>query len=130
MKMFSGWMPSSSALRRGGAGPPPRPGAGGGLQLLALPEVGGEGHHLRPVLGLQPLQDDRGVQPAGIGEHDLLGCVQGVRRPSAPSVWMARRMWLRWARVRRAARSARTPNQMMAYSRWMEVCARYSSSMP
>ncbi len=41
-------------------------------QLLALAQVGGEGHHLRAVLGLQPLQDDGGVQPAGIGEHDLL----------------------------------------------------------
>ena len=42
------------------------------LQLLALAEIGGEGHHLAAVGRLQPFQDDRGVEPAGIGEHDLL----------------------------------------------------------
>ena len=42
------------------------------LQFLALAEIGGEGHHLRAVGGLQPLEDDRGVEPAGIGKHDLL----------------------------------------------------------
>ena len=41
-------------------------------QLLALAEVGGEGDDLAAVGGLQPFQDDRGVEPAGIGEHDLL----------------------------------------------------------
>ncbi len=39
------------------------------LQLLALAEIGGEGHHLAVIGLLQPLQDDRGVEPAGIGEH-------------------------------------------------------------
>ena len=38
----------------------------------ALAQIGGEGHDLRAVLGLQPFQDDRGVQPARIGEHDFL----------------------------------------------------------
>jgi hypothetical protein len=33
------------------------------LQLLALAEIGGEGHHLAAVFGLQPFQDDRGVEP-------------------------------------------------------------------
>ena len=42
------------------------------LQLLALAEIGGEGHHLGAVGRLQPLQDDRRVEAAGIGEHDLL----------------------------------------------------------
>ncbi len=60
MKMFSGLMPRSSGLRARR------------LQLLALAEIGGEGHHLAAVGGLQPLQDDRGVEPAGIGEHDLV----------------------------------------------------------
>tara|TARA_R110002020_G_scaffold25127_21_gene81849 strand:- start:1437 stop:2375 length:939 start_codon:yes stop_codon:yes gene_type:complete len=41
-------------------------------QLLALAEIGGEGDDLRPEFGLQPLQDDRRVEAAGIGEHDLL----------------------------------------------------------
>ena len=44
--------------------------APGRLQLLALAEVGGEGHHLAAVGLLQPLQDDRRVQAAGVGEHD------------------------------------------------------------
>jgi len=42
-------------------------------QLLALAQIGGEGHDLRAVFGLQPFQDDRGVEAAGIGEDDLLG---------------------------------------------------------
>ena len=41
------------------------------LQLLALAEIGGEGHDLAAIGGLQPLQDDRGIEPAGIGEHDF-----------------------------------------------------------
>ena len=52
-----------------------------GLQLLALAEVGGEGDDLAAVLGRQPLQDDRGVEAAGIGEDDLLrGRHAGLRR--------------------------------------------------
>ena len=35
-----------------------------GLDLLALPKVRREGHDLRVIFGLQPLQDDRGVEPA------------------------------------------------------------------
>ena len=46
--------------------------APGGLQLLALAEVGGEGDDFAAIGLLQPFQDDGGVEPAGIGEHDLL----------------------------------------------------------
>jgi hypothetical protein len=46
--------------------------APGGLQLLALAQIGGEGHHLAAIGRLQPFQDHGGVEPAGIGEHDLL----------------------------------------------------------
>src|ERR1700677_2526103 len=42
------------------------------LQLLALPEIGSEGDDLRAIFRLQPLEDDRRVQPAGIGEDDAL----------------------------------------------------------
>ena len=42
-----------------------------GLELLALAEIGGEGHHLAAIGGLQPFQDDRGVEAAGIGQHHL-----------------------------------------------------------
>ena len=45
----------------------------GRLDLLALAEVGGEGHHLAAVFGLQPLQDDRGIKTARIGKDDFLG---------------------------------------------------------
>ncbi len=65
MKMFSGFTPSISAFCAR------RP------ELLALAEVGGEGHDLAAIGRLQPLQDDRGVEPAGIGEHDLLDVFLG-----------------------------------------------------
>ncbi len=42
------------------------------LQLATLAEIGGEGDDLRAELGLQPLQDDGGVEPARIGKHHLL----------------------------------------------------------
>ena len=41
-------------------------------QFLALAEIGGEGHDLAAVGRLQPLQDDGGVEAAGIGQHDFL----------------------------------------------------------
>ena len=43
--------------------------APGRLELLALPEIGGECDDLASVALLKPLQDDRGIQPAGVGEH-------------------------------------------------------------
>ncbi len=45
------------------------------LELLALPEVGREGHDLAAVSFLQPPQDDRGVEPTGVGEDDLVDVV-------------------------------------------------------
>lgn len=32
-----------------------------GLELLALAEVGGEGHHFEPAFDLEPLGDNRGI---------------------------------------------------------------------
>ena len=43
-----------------------------GFDLAALTEIGGEGDHFRIVLGLEPLEDNRGVETAGIGEDDFL----------------------------------------------------------
>ena len=43
-----------------------------GRELFALAEIGGEGDDLAAIGGLQPLQDDGGVEPAGIGEHHFL----------------------------------------------------------
>ncbi len=57
------------------------------LEFLALPEIGGEGHDLAAVVLLQPLQHDRGVEPARIGEDDLLD----VFAHSARSWFAARR---------------------------------------
>jgi hypothetical protein len=41
------------------------------LDFLALPYVGRESHDFTVIGVLQPFQDDRCVQPAGIGEHDF-----------------------------------------------------------
>src|SRR5256714_179672 len=41
------------------------------LDFLALADVGGEGDHFAAVLVLQPLEDHRGVEAPGIGEHHL-----------------------------------------------------------
>ena len=54
------------------------------LEFLALAEIGGEGDHLAAVGGLQPLQDDRGVEPARIGEHHLLHVALGHTASPAP----------------------------------------------
>ena len=40
--------------------------------FLALAQVSREGHHFAAVGLLQPFQDDRGVQPTRIGEHNLI----------------------------------------------------------
>ena len=44
----------------------------GRLQFLALAQIGGEGDHLAVIGLLQPFQNDRGVQAAGIGEDDFV----------------------------------------------------------
>ena len=49
------------------------------LELLALAEVGGEGDDLGLIVLLQPLQHDRGVEAAGIGEDDLLDVFAHLR---------------------------------------------------
>ena len=61
----------------------------GGLQLLALPEVGGEGHHLALIGLLQPFQDHARIQPARIGENDTVdlighGSILGLRWMAGP----------------------------------------------
>jgi hypothetical protein len=49
----------------------------GGLDLLALPQISGEGDDFGAIFCLQPFQDDRGVQSAGIGENDFLDVFLG-----------------------------------------------------
>ena len=44
-----------------------------GLQLFALTKIGREGYDFAAVFGLQPLEDDRCIKTAGIGEHDFFG---------------------------------------------------------
>jgi hypothetical protein len=41
-------------------------------KLFALAEIGREGDNLAAIGRLQPFQNDRGVEPAGIGQHDFL----------------------------------------------------------
>ncbi len=41
------------------------------LELLALADIGGEGHHLALIGLLQPAQDHRGVEPAGISQDNF-----------------------------------------------------------
>ena len=66
------------------------------LDLLALAEIGGEGHYLRIIFRLQPFEDDRRVEAAGIGEHHLqllLGhsrILVGASRPSSKASRPAR----------------------------------------
>ena len=42
------------------------------VQVVFLPHVGGHGDHFAAVVHLKPLEDNGGVQPAGIGEHHFL----------------------------------------------------------
>ena len=58
-----------------------------GLDLAALAEVGREGHHLGAVGLLQPLQNDRGVEAARIGEHHLLDGPGAFRHSGATFGW-------------------------------------------
>ena len=85
------------------------------LQLLALAEIGREGHDLAAIGGLQPLQDDRGVEAAGIGEHDLVDALVGHGVGLAS--WMGghrpngRRSYGGWRRLSSgAARPAQPPS--------------------
>ena len=48
------------------------PGLGGHLrQFVALAQVGGKGHHRALILLLEPLENHRGVQAAGVGQDDF-----------------------------------------------------------
>src|SRR5438876_5413777 len=43
-----------------------------GLQVLSLAQVRAEGHHLAAIGLLQPFEDDRRVEAARVGQHNLL----------------------------------------------------------
>jgi hypothetical protein len=49
----------------------------GRLDFLALADVGGEGDDFALVVVLQPFDDDRGIEAAGIGKHDFLDAGHG-----------------------------------------------------
>ena len=63
-----------------------------GLELLTLSEIGDEGRHRAAVRALEPDEDHGGVEPARVGEDDVLGCLPGgrghdvtlPRRPTRP----------------------------------------------
>src|SRR5262249_749830 len=50
----------------------------GRLELLTLTEIGCKGDDLAAIDGLQPLQNNRGIEPAGIGENDFLYSLFGL----------------------------------------------------
>ena len=57
-------------------------------QLFALPHVRAVAHHLAPVTLAQPVQHHRSVQPARIGEHDLLDfLLRHTLSSFEPGVW-------------------------------------------
>ena len=61
----------------------------GGLKLFALSEVCGEGDDFGAEFRLQPFQDDRRVQSAGIGEYDFFRSGNGhVFVPSLGARWL------------------------------------------
>ena len=45
------------------------------FDLFTLADVGGEGHHFAVVYVLQPFEDDRGVEAAGVGQDNLVDLV-------------------------------------------------------
>ncbi len=62
-----------------------------GLELLALADVGGERHHFAAIGVLQPAQDDRRVEAAGISEDDLHVSRSGRRSAVSPApTWRIR----------------------------------------
>ena len=44
----------------------------GRLHFFALTDIGGKGHHLTVIGILQPFDDNRGIQAAGIGQYHLV----------------------------------------------------------
>ena len=57
-----------------------------GASFLALADVGGERDDFAVIGVLQPFQDDRGVEAAGIGEHyflDVRHCLRSRRAKNA-----------------------------------------------
>src|SRR5205814_8984808 len=80
-----------------------------GFQLLALAQIGGEGDNFAAIRLLQPAQDDRGVEPARIGQHDLFhirsslchrcfSLAQPSKHPrsSSPGLSRGSTSWLSW----------------------------------
>ncbi|VXC69819.1 hypothetical protein SPHINGOAX6_40046 [Sphingomonas sp. AX6] len=60
-----------------------------GLQLLALPQIGGEGDDLAVIILLEPFQDDAGVEPARIGEDDLVDLIGHGGDSNGSGIWGA-----------------------------------------
>ena len=65
-------------------------GAGRG-EFFTLAEIGGERHYLAAVGHLQPLEDDAGIETAGVGEDDALDFRHGSQLP-VDRYRMARRL--------------------------------------
>jgi hypothetical protein len=83
-------------------------GARGG-QLFALPKVGRKGYDFAIIGDLQPLEDDAGVETAGIGENDALDVGHGgaLRKKEFAGRLAGRR---RGSKASRARPSAENPS--------------------
>jgi len=49
-----------------------------GFQFFTLADIGGEGDDFALIFILQPFQNDRGIQAAGIGEYDFFDLTHGA----------------------------------------------------
>ena len=99
------------------------------LEFAALAEIGGEGDDFGAEFGLQPFQDDRGVETARIGEHDLLDVfplrhflprkIAAARRPRLCAALLSGKLWGQAARNGRLIPAARDNPQQSV----LEVCS-------
>ena len=96
------------------------------LQLLALAEVGGEGHDLAAVGLLQPLQDDRGVEPAGIGEHDLFHLALGALGGHEHAFLQVAKLRRTIGKMQRAGKHGDRTRSCRAQTRLHDACVRPS----
>src|SRR5690606_15398743 len=79
----------TKAVCVGGAGAGAQGLLPGFLHLVPLTDVGGESHDLSAVLGLQPVEDHRGIQPARVGENDLVDLLGVLLCHACASPWSA-----------------------------------------
>ncbi len=48
------------------------------IQLFTLPQISRERHHFAAIFGLQPFQNDRGIEATGIGQYNFFGRTHSI----------------------------------------------------